>query len=77
VKICIHNSLQNDRTALFIVKILAARVQQAMDSDVLCIRTFNVIWKIPANIEFSHNFFKYFFLMEKAYVVPVDQAQVV
>jgi hypothetical protein len=74
VRICIHNSLQNEGMALLVVKILAARVQWAMDSDVLCICTFNAIWKIPANSEVSHNFLKYFFLLEKAYVVPVEQS---
>jgi len=34
-KICVHNSLQNNGMTLFVVKILAAGVRQAMDSDVL------------------------------------------
>jgi hypothetical protein len=34
-KICVHNSLQNNRLALFVVKILAAGVRRAMNSDVL------------------------------------------
>ena len=50
-KICIHNSRQNNGMALLVVKILAAEVRRAMDSDVICTYPFNAIWKIPANIE--------------------------
>ena len=60
-EICIHNSLQNNGMALFVVKILADGVRRAMDSDVLCICPFNAIWKMPANIEVFRNFCKYFF----------------
>ena len=34
-KISVHNSLQNNGMVLFVVKILAAGVRRAMDSDVL------------------------------------------
>jgi hypothetical protein len=34
-KICVHNSLQNNGMVLFVVKILAAGVRRAMESDVL------------------------------------------
>jgi hypothetical protein len=34
-KICVHNSLQNNGMTLFVVKILAAGVRRAMDSNVL------------------------------------------
>jgi hypothetical protein len=57
-KICVHNSLQNNGMVLFVVKILAAGVRRAMDSDVLA--SFNAIWKIPADIEVFRNFCKYF-----------------
>jgi len=46
--------------ALFVVKILADGVRRAVDSDVLCIYPFNVIWKISANTEIFLNFCKYF-----------------
>jgi len=35
LKICVHNSLQNNGMVMFVVKILAAGVRRAMDSDVL------------------------------------------
>jgi hypothetical protein len=57
----VHNCLKNNGMAPFVVKILAATVQHAMDWDVLCIYTFNANLKIPANNEVSHNFFKHFF----------------
>jgi len=59
-KICVHNSLQNNGKALFVVKILAAGFRRAMESDVLCVFPFNAIWKIPTNIEVFRNFCKYF-----------------
>jgi len=34
-KICVHNSLQNNGMVLFVVKILAAGVRRAVESDVL------------------------------------------
>jgi len=43
--ICIHNSLQNNGMALFVVKTLADGVRRAMDSDVLCIYHLNAIWR--------------------------------
>ena len=60
-KICVHTCLQNNGMELFVVNILPAGVRQEMHSDVFCIYTSNAIWKILANIEFSPNFFKYFF----------------
>jgi len=45
---------------LFVVKILAAGVRRAFDSDMFSIYTSNAIWKIPANIEVFRSFLKYF-----------------
>ena len=59
---------------MFVIKLLAAGVRRAFDSDMLSSYTSNAIWKIPANIEIFRNFFKYFFLLEKAYVVPVERS---
>jgi len=41
--------------ALFVVKLLADGARRTTDSDVLCSYPFNVIWKIPANIEVFRN----------------------
>jgi hypothetical protein len=72
-KICVHNSLQNNGTVLFVVKILAARVRRAFDSDMLPIYTSNTIWKIPVNTEVFRIFLKYFFCW-RAYFLPVERS---
>jgi len=78
-KICIHNSLQNNGMVLFVVKILAAGVWRAFDTDMLSIYTFNTIWKIPASIEVFDNFLKYFFCWKSVCCAcrAVHMAQVV
>jgi hypothetical protein len=50
-KIFAHSSLQNKGTVVFVVKMLAAVVRRALDSDVLSMYISNAIWKTPANVE--------------------------
>ena len=59
-KICVRNSLQNNGMVLFVVKIMAAGVRRAMNSDVLASILSKQFGKFLANIEVFRNFCKYF-----------------
>jgi len=56
---------------LFVVKILAAGVRRAFDSDMLSICTSNTICKIPVNIEVFRNFLEYFFCWRAVHMAQV------
>jgi len=56
--ICVHNSLQNNGMALFVVKILTAGVRRAMNSDVLAsilLMQFGKFQRILKSFEISIN----------------------
>jgi len=59
-KICVHNSLQNNGMALSAVKILAAGVRRAMNSDVLASILSMQFGKFQRILKSFGNFCKYF-----------------
>jgi hypothetical protein len=67
---CVHDSLQNNGTALFVVKVLAAGVRRALNSDVLASVLSMQFGKSGEYWSFS-KFLYIFHLLKKAHVVHV------